>query len=148
MASRRPDPRSGATPRTGPRSFGWGSPVRIPRFRVRTLMIGVAVLGAAILGPAHHLRRRHLDQLSERYSARAAVSRSHAAQFRAAYEGREQAVFAPHHGREFARTPALKLAWARYFEARARKYERAALDPGRPVAPDPPPPEVIVIDMD
>ncbi|MBV9510925.1 MAG: hypothetical protein JO303_11660 [Caulobacteraceae bacterium] len=120
--------------------------MRIPSFRVRTMMIGVALLGVVLLGPAHHFRRRYLSHWSERYSARAAVSRSYASQFRDAYEGRLQAVFAPHHGREFARTPALKLAWARYYEALARKYERAALDPGRPVPPDPPPPEVMVFD--
>jgi hypothetical protein len=99
--------------------------MRLPRLRVRTLMIAVCVMALLIWGAMMGARSYVYYRLARTYSA---------------YERqwREEAV----KDRGIPRSIAAK--WgpqiAEYYAPLARKYRRAAWHPWMPVAPDPPAP--------
>ena len=91
--------------------------MRPPCFRLRTLLVAVAVVGA-VFGVEVMRRRRayYLDRASGHFIA--------AAPYTPGYFGDHP-----------------DPAKAAFHEAMRRKYERAAARPWLPVAPDPPPPD-------
>jgi hypothetical protein len=99
--------------------------MRPPRFRLRSLLIAVAIL-ATLLGVGVKLRRdaAQYDRLSRRHSGEAGAWELRLA-------GR---VVGPSQARAI-------LGRAHWHDAMAEKYRRAAARPWLPVAPDPPPPE-------
>jgi hypothetical protein len=108
-----------------------------PRFRLRTLLIAVAVVGV-VLGAGMMRRRRSI--LHEKAAHHRAIGRRQAAKVR----GIEELARAATTAREAAETRADARVEARigeYHAALARKYQRAAARPWLPVAPDPPPPD-------
>jgi hypothetical protein len=111
------------------------------------MMIAVAVI-AALLYAESMRRQRATEQRREGYRTRAAMCRMYGRHFREAFEKRSAVVFAIHHGPEFAKTPALRLKWAQYYEGLASKYEHAASRPWEPIPPDLPPPEIVTPDGD
>jgi hypothetical protein len=108
--------------------------MRLPRIRLRTLMIAVAAIGLSIGGTIEAVR---LVRLSRSYSDRAA---SHAA-----YD-RGWRAMADEYGADYrlpthdARTISLREVTDFHVKLRL-KYERAARYPWLPVEPDPPEPE-------
>lgn len=111
--------------------------MRMPRFRIRTLMIAVAVVAVILCGA----RLAKIEQKRKAFRTRAAIHATYGRSFRDAYEKRTAVAFEFPHGPVFARTLALRLAWAEYHESLALKYEHAARYPWLPVEPDPPEPE-------
>lgn len=111
--------------------------MRPPRFRLRTLLIAVAVVSAAAGMMA--LRRR-----SGRLAEVAATYRAAWQQHR---DARDRGI--PIFVMDDAGVPAptRRLTdreadrWIEYYDARASRYERAARYPWLPVEPGPPPPE-------
>lgn len=87
--------------------------MRLPKFRVRTLLIIVAIVGL-ICGGGETLRRRRANFRQEAHDLR-------------------WAEYVEWHGE---RRPNV----AEYYNRLARKYEYAARYPWLPVAPDPPEP--------
>ena len=88
--------------------------MRLPRFRLRTLVVAVAGLAVAVAMASLSIRSAAYSQLAEYHRVEA---------FRSSYPG---ALNGP-------------ARLARHLELHS-KYERAARYPWLPVAPDPPPP--------
>ena len=105
----------------------------LPRLRVRTLMVAVAVAAGAC-GFIELGRRRAV------YRARAKHSAGTEALIRGGAWGYR--LVSDRFGREHRVIDRADLrALATYHAVMKRKYERAARYPWLPVAPDPPPPE-------
>jgi hypothetical protein len=102
--------------------------MRPPRFRLRTLLIAVAVVSVALGGEL--MRRRRISHREQ------AASHSDAEELSRAYADDARGQPGP--------IAPQRVAWgevlAAYHAAMSRKYERAARYPWLPVAPDPPPP--------
>ena len=104
--------------------------MRLPRFRVRTLMVAVGVVALLIWGAMMGLQSYHYAQRAEIYG-------------RWEWQWRQLAQ------RDRARgtTRSIAARWgfqlADYDAPLARKYRRAMWRPWIPVAPDPPPPSEI-----
>ncbi len=106
--------------------------MRPPRFRLRTMMILVAVLALSLSAAVLWLRREQYRRLAEVYSLTEKVLRvdSHMARGTAAFPLLDLSDSMDRNARQ-----------ADYYARLRRKYERAATRPWLPVAPDPPPPE-------
>jgi hypothetical protein len=104
--------------------------MRVPKFRIRTLMIAVAVLGIAFGGIAGlqrmDQRRQRLRALARNHLQRGVVNRL-------ALEGSVA------HGAVKADTERYRMR-AEYYDALKLKYEYAARHPWLPVSSDPPEP--------
>ena len=108
--------------------------MRLPRFRIRTLMIAVAVVGL-LAGLVVALTRRSAG-LRQQAASFAQVSNQEALQ--GMYIERRY-----HWGPAEPEKPIIAAHFRRsdYYAALRAKYERAARRPWLPVAPDPPPPQ-------
>jgi hypothetical protein len=102
--------------------------MRVPRLRVRTLMLAVGVVALLIWGAMMGLRSYVYYQRARVFRTQERPWREHAARDRA-IPTRTRSVAAIHGPRI-----------AEYYAPLARKYRRAAWRPWMPVAPDPPAP--------
>jgi hypothetical protein len=111
----------------------------LPRFRLRALMIAVAILALLAFGESMRRRRGRYRVLAEYH----ALSERSYAMFARMY--RETLPF-PTDEPGAALSPAARAkaeraeAGGAYHAAMRRKYEHAARSPWLPVEPDPPPP--------
>jgi hypothetical protein len=112
------------------------------RFTLRWLLIVIgflAVLMAAGLEAARATRRaREYRQLAVAHAAFRDLSRAEAEEYR--YALVHKAAADNRSGTDLLRWEAHERALARYYDAMAAKYHRAARFPWLPVGPDPPPP--------
>jgi hypothetical protein len=128
--------------------------MRPPRFRLRTLLVAVAV-AAVLMGGTNwalvviDLRRTYLASARFHSQEAARYSRSSSELSRLFRDERTHPFTfdplpGPHRKGESAARgdviAAYHAAYAAYHAALRRKYERAAARPFLPVAPDPPPP--------
>jgi len=104
--------------------------MRVPKFRTRTLMIAVAVLGIAFGGLAGLQR---MDQRMQRFRF---LARNHSQQ---GLVNRLKLVGLVAHGAAEADTEGCRML-AEYHQALNVKYEYAARHPWLPVSTDPPEP--------
>jgi cytochrome c-type biogenesis protein CcmE len=104
--------------------------MRVPKFRIRTLMIAVAVLGIALGGLAGLQR---MDQRMQRFRA---LAQHH--QHRGLVN-RLTVVGSVAHGDVKADTERYQIR-AEYHDALNLKYKYAASHPWLPLSPDPPEP--------
>lgn len=104
--------------------------MRAPRFRLRTLMLAVAIVAVALAADVCYRRHAAFGLRAEqcRRGASAAYMSEQAARLRNRFD-------------HDPRTTAAFFQRAEYYEALGAKYQRAARYPWLPVAPDPPPPE-------
>jgi hypothetical protein len=102
--------------------------MRRPNFRVRTLMLAVAVLALLVWGAMMGTRSFIYYRLAREYGFRERVWREHAARDRA--DPKRARSVAAIYGREHAE----------FYAPLARKYRRAMWRPWDAVAPDPPAP--------
>ena len=102
--------------------------MRLPRFRVRTLMMAVGVVALLIWGAMMGTRSYAYYRLGRDYGAYERLWREHAV--------RDRGI--P------TRTRSVAVIWgpqiAEYYAPLARKYRRAMWRPWTPAAPDPPAP--------
>ncbi len=112
------------------------------RFTWRWLMLALPLLAVALL-VEYDRRPIVTEKQRERYLTRAGACRRTAKIFRKAYENGETNVVPYLHTMPAGATLPLVLKWAQHYEDLTRKYELAASQPWEPLAPDPPPPEVI-----
>src|SRR5262249_48749344 len=126
----------------------------LPRFRLRTLMIAVAIAGLACGGEALRRRRAYcLEQASKlamyragriqdaeiwRFQARQALARARDQSQRGNTDNAKAWV---EHADRYANLGDQFLRAAERLESRRLKYERLARYPWLPVEPDPPMPE-------
>ena len=102
--------------------------MRLPHFRVRTLMLAVGVVALLVWGAMMGVRSYVYYRLAREYGTYERVWRENAA--------RDRAI--P------ANTRSVEAVWgpevAEYYAPLARKYRQAMWRPWAPVAPDPPAP--------
>jgi len=103
-----------------------------PRFRLRTLMIGVAFWGVWLGLGIMFLQKIRIGSLAAHWAYAEECS------LRDAAWNDEQAL---KWGEAFRRRAEMMRRRAEYQAALKRKYEAATVRPWLPVAPDPPPPE-------
>ena len=114
--------------------------MRLPRFRLRTLLVAVAVAAAAMEAVLMLQRAAAYRRLAERYAERERMHRDSAALATAEAEDLAERGSADGASlwRDRADDNAAKAARSAEL---SRKYRRAAARPWLPVAPDPPPPD-------
>jgi hypothetical protein len=102
--------------------------MRLPHFRVRTLMLAIALLALLVWGALMGTRAYDYGRLAREYGFLERTWRQHAV--------RDRAI--PGRGRSVAAVWGPEIA--AYYAPLARKYRRAMWRPWDPVAPDPPAP--------
>lgn len=114
--------------------------MRLPQFRVRTVLIGVALIAMCVYG-GMEVRKSSYRRLAAEHANAAKLAR-----FQALFTLSDR--FLPskkYMARTFPNISPITREWliqsATHHEALAAKYERAAQYPWLPVEPDPPAPE-------
>src|SRR5436309_1037307 len=111
--------------------------MRLARFRLRTMMVAVAVVSIAWVGAIRVLDLLELRDMYRRFEhefGREGMLETAIASVRRLVSDSRR----PHMLRAYV---PLRSGRAAYYAALRRKYERAARYPWLPVAPDPPPPQ-------
>jgi hypothetical protein len=114
--------------------------MRLPRFRLRTLMVVVAVAGIVSGAEVMQTRRLNFLKRAKDYAGREWRTRRDWEVATGSFKGKGENVLCGQMWRALVEeVPYLPSRLAYYSRMRA-KYEHAARYPWLPVAPDPPPP--------
>jgi hypothetical protein len=116
--------------------------IRIPRFRLRTMVILVALTGSLMGLRVALERRRGYRRLREQYSGESRFHQNMAHSLRRSSDMlKRMASHQDNPNREIqAKAAIIDIAVAEYHDAMSRKYRQAARSPWLAVPPDPPEP--------